>query len=124
MQQIDVHPERWQAGRGYRKQPLATAGALAAPGTLVQLVEMAPGDTIPDHVHSSAREFYCVLSGGCLLAVNGNTLRLEPGDMLLTEPGDVHRLHNDGAEPFRLLVFKTNAAPGDTHWIDDVESEL
>ncbi len=124
MEPIDVHPERWQAGRGYRKQPLATAGALAAPGALVQMVEVAPGDTIPDHVHGSAREFYCVLSGRCLLTVDGDTQRLEPDDMLLIEPGDVHRLRNDGAEPFRLLVFKTNAAPNDTRWPDDVESEL
>ena len=124
MQQINVHPERWQPGRGYCKQPLATADALAAPGTLVQLVEMAPGDRIPDHTHDSAREFYCVLAGRCLLTVNGRTLQIEPGAMLLTEPGDVHSLHNDGEEPFRLLVFKTNVAPGDTRWIEDMESEL
>jgi quercetin dioxygenase-like cupin family protein len=123
MHWINVHPERWQSARGYRKQPLVAAEALAAMGTLVQVVEMAPGDTIPDHVHDSAREFYCVLSGRCLLTVGGDTWRLEPGGMLLMEPGDVHRLYNDGAELFRLLVFKTNAAPGDTHWIDDVESD-
>lgn len=123
MQQIEIHPGRWLPGRGYRKQPLATAEALAAPGALVQLVEMAPGDHIPEHTHDGAREFYCVLAGRCLLTVNGHTLRLEPGAMLLTEPGDVHSLHNDGEETFRLLVFKTNAAPGDTRWNEEKESE-
>ncbi len=45
-----------------------------------------------------------------------NTHTLAPGDMMLMEPGDVHALTNSGDEPFELLVFKTNAADGDTYW--------
>lgn len=120
MQQIEIRPDAWQPGPGYRKQPLLSAEALASPGALVQMVEMAPGAEIPDHLHRRSREFYYVVAGTCLLTIAGHTLRLRPGMMLLTEPGDVHRLHNDGAEPFRLLVFKTNATAEDTHWPEGI----
>jgi quercetin dioxygenase-like cupin family protein len=46
-------------------------------------------------------------------------IRLSVGDMLLTEPDDVHKLINDSAEEFRLLVFKTNATAEDTYWSDE-----
>ncbi len=111
----------WVNGRGYRKQVVADTAVLAAPGAFVQVVEMAPGETIPDHSHQTSREVYAVLNGRCHLIVNGESRRLEPGDLLLMEPGDMHRLHNDGDEPFRLLVFKTSATDEDTFWADQEE---
>lgn len=111
----------WVNGRGYRKQVVADTAVLAAPGAFVQVVEMAPGETIPDHSHQTSREVYAVLAGRCCLVVNGESRRLEPGDMLLMEPGDIHHLHNDGDEPFRLLVFKTSATDEDTFWADQEE---
>ncbi len=111
----------WVNGRGYRKQVVADTAVLAAPGAFVQVVEVAPGETIPDHSHQTSREVYAVLNGRCCLVVNGESHHLEPGDMLLMEPGDIHRLHNDGGEPFRLLVFKTSATDEDTFWADQEE---
>jgi len=111
----------WVNGRGYRKQVVADTAVLAAPGAFVQVVEIAPGETIPDHSHRTSREVYAVLNGRCHLIVNGESRRLEAGDMLLMEPGDIHRLHNDGDEPFRLLVFKTSATDEDTFWADQEE---
>ena len=116
MQNLKLHPDNWIPGPGYRKQRIAGPDALACAGALVQMVEMAPGATIPDHVHHTSSEFYFVVAGTCLLVIDGRERRLAPGDMILTQPGDVHRLHNDGAETFRLLVFKTNAGENDTFW--------
>lgn len=116
MRRIVVDEAGWVNGRGYRKQVVADTAVLAAPGTFAQVVKMEPGEIIPDHVHQSSREFYVVLNGRCQLTVNGTDYHLKPGDMLLMEPGDVHRLYNDGDEPFRLLVFKTNATTEDTIW--------
>ena len=84
----------------------------------VQLVEIPPYQVIPDHVHDSSREVYAVLSGQCLLTVDSSEYRLQPGDIIFMEPGDTHRLHNDGDEPFLLLVFKTCAETADTFWLD------
>ncbi|MCB8984182.1 MAG: cupin domain-containing protein [Ardenticatenaceae bacterium] len=113
---LELDEAGWVNGRGYRKQVVADTAVLAAPGVFVQVVEMAPGESIPNHSHQTSREFYAVQGGRCRLVVNGESRRLEPGDMLLMEPGDVHSLHNDGDELFRLLVFKTNAATEDTFW--------
>jgi quercetin dioxygenase-like cupin family protein len=110
-----LEPESWQDGRGYRKARLAAAEDLRQPGALVQLVTMAPGERIPPHVHAASVEVYAVLRGACRLVVNGEAHDLQTGDLLLMEPGDVHELIN-GEAPFELLVFKTNAATGDTAW--------
>jgi quercetin dioxygenase-like cupin family protein len=100
---------------GYTKQILADSEALQCPGARVQVVTIQPGDTIEDHYHRRAHEFYYILQGTCRLTVNGQTRSLAPGDMLLMEPGDVHNLSNPGSAPFRVLVFKTNG-DDDTHW--------
>ena len=118
---IQLNEAGWVNGRGYRKQVAADTAVLAATCAFVQVVEMAPGETIPDHSHQTSREFYVVLNGRCHLIVNGESHHLEPGDMLLMEPGDIHRLHNDGDELFRLLVFKTNATGEDTFWANEEE---
>jgi putative monooxygenase len=99
----------------YTKHILLQAADLAAEGTRVQIVTIAAGDTVADHYHRHTREFYYVLQGRCHLLVNEQELTLTVGDMLLMEPDDVHRLTNPGPEPFRVLVFKTNA-DDDTYW--------
>lgn len=118
MGRIKVNEAAWENGRGYRKNRLVDEALLACPGTLVQVVVMAPGEMIPDHVHQTSIEFYYVVSGKCRLVVNGESDRLQRGDMFLTQPGDVHRLYNENDEPFTLLVFKTNATSQDTYWTD------
>lgn len=119
MKRIEAAASGWQSSRGYRKRRLLSPTAWATPGALVQEVAMEPGAVIPPHFHRHAFEFYFVTAGQCLLTVNGgDPLRLQQGDMLLMEPGDVHQLHNDRAEPFRLLVVKTAAANDDTYWTE------
>jgi quercetin dioxygenase-like cupin family protein len=121
MRIVTLDNDNWLEGPGYRKQRLLDAAALACHGALVQIVEMAPQNIIPDHVHTTSREFYYSLQGTCTLFVNDEAHRLQAGDMFLVEPGDVHRLRNDGDAPFRLLVFKTNATVGDTQWLNSKE---
>ena len=123
MGRIALDDAVWVNGRGYRKNRLVDGVMLACPGALVQMVAIAPGDMIPDHVHQTSVEVYTVLDGACRLVINGGTHILTAGDMFLTQPGDVHRLYNDGDTPFRLLVFKTNASPQDTFWVEDTTNE-
>lgn len=123
MRRIVIDEARWVISRGYRKQVMAETAVLACPGAFVQLVVIEPGETIPDHVHRTSREYYTALQGHCRLVVNKESIFLGPGDMLLLEPGDVHSLHNNSEEPFRLLVFKTNANSHDTFWNSENESQ-
>jgi len=123
MGRIELDDAGWVNGRGYRKNRLVDAAMFACPGTLAQMVVIEPHQMIPDHVHQTSFEFYVVMDGACRLVINDETHLLTAGDMFLTQPGDVHRLYNDGDEPFRLLVFKTNAAPHDTFWVEDTTNE-
>ena len=100
---------------GYTKHILLDGEDLHCDGARVQMVMIQPGDSIADHYHQTAREFYLVLQGRCELMVNGETAVLRRDDMLLMEPGDVHSLSNRGSIPFVLLVFKTNGED-DTFW--------
>ena len=77
---------------GLSQNRLADEAALACPGTLVQLVEIAPFDKIPDHVHHTSTEFY-VVAGQCRLVVNEVSYILAVGDSFLIRPRDVHRLY-------------------------------
>ena len=121
MKRIEVDGDEWQEGRGYRKRRLLSADELRQPGALLQVVVVPPGRPpsgghIPPHRHATSVEVYVVIHGVCELTVNGARHELRPGDVVLMEPGDVHELTNHGEEAFELLVFKTNAAPGDTEW--------
>ncbi|MEZ4515661.1 MAG: cupin domain-containing protein [Chloroflexota bacterium] len=74
------------------------------------------GSHVPAHYHQTSVEVCHVLRGECDIEVNGEHHTLRPGDIMLMEPGDVHALTGTGEELFELLVFKTNAADGDTLW--------
>lgn len=116
MKIVQLDPQTWQDGRGYRKNRLLSAGELRQPGALLQVVTVAAGDHIPPHSHETSVEVYIVRRGVCELVTNGERYEMRPGDAILMEPGDVHELFNHGDEPFELWVFKTNATDGDTSW--------
>lgn len=116
MKVIELNPDGWQEGRGYRKNRLLSAGELRQTGALAQIVQVPPGSHIPPHSHATSVEVYVVRRGACELIVNGERHTLRPGDVILMEPGDVHELSNHGDEVFELLVFKANAADGDLMW--------
>ncbi len=116
MKVIELDPDGWQEGRGYRKNRLLSAGELRQTGALAQVVQVPPGSHIPPHSHTTSVEVYVVRRGACELIVNGEQFTMRPGDVILMEPGDVHELINRGDGVFELWVFKTNAGESDTAW--------
>jgi len=116
MIEIKLTEDKWIQSKGYKKQILADSKKFDADGALVQVVEIKPGHVVESHYHKQTYEFYYVMRGDVAFTINGQTRRLREGDMMMTEPNDVHRVENDSGEDFRVLVFKTNAAPDDTHW--------
>ncbi len=116
MKVVQLDPQNWQDGRGYRKNRLLSAEELRQPGALLQVVAVPPGYHIAPHSHRTTVEVYVIRRGVCTLVANGERYEMRPGNVILMEPGDVHELFNHGDEPFELWVFKTNAAEGDTEW--------
>ncbi len=109
----------WQQCAGYRKKVLLTEIDLNAPGTLVQIVEIAPRTAVAAHFHDHCTEVFHVTGGRGRFVIGGNTVDLEPGDTLTCEPNEVHETRNDGDVPFTYVVFKTNAVAGDMNWLDN-----
>jgi len=116
MKIVQIDPDNWEEGRGYRKNRLLSAEALRQPGTLLQIVAIPAGAHVPPHAHRTSVEVYIVRRGVCELTVNGERHEMRPGDVVLMEPEDVHELFNPGEEEFELWVFKTNASAGDVVW--------
>ncbi|MBD3168322.1 MAG: cupin domain-containing protein [candidate division Zixibacteria bacterium] len=116
MKRFKINDSEWLDSPGYRKAIIAKSDILQQEGTLAQIVEIAPGDIVEPHHHEKSLEFLYVISGECDFSIDNKNIKLMPGDMLLTEPGDVHSVYSNGDEPFRVLVFKTNAVSGDTFW--------
>ncbi len=69
----------WQQCAGYRKKVLLTEIDLNAPGTLVQIVEIAPRTAVAAHFHDHCTEVFHVTSGRGRFVIGGNTVDLEPG---------------------------------------------
>ena len=103
----------WTEGAGYRKQILLREGALNAPGTLVQIVEIPPHTKVADHHHMRCTEVCHVLAAEGTFEIDGKTIALQAGDTLTCEPGEVHNTSNSKDAPFADLVFKTNVVDSD-----------
>ncbi|MDA0302088.1 MAG: cupin domain-containing protein [Chloroflexi bacterium] len=84
------------------REVLATADGLR-----VQLVTIAPGQSIPRHRHTEVSDTLVAVLGTVVVEVDGDEAahRLEPGERFTIPPGTVHRVHgeHDGACRFLNL---------------------
>ena len=75
--------------------------------TGLSIDELAPGGTLPPHVHSYEESFY-VLEGQAVLRVGDHTRLVRSGDFGVIKVGDVHAWRAAGTTPVRWLQM---AAP-------------
>jgi len=75
--------------------------------TGLSIDELAPGGTLPPHVHSYEESFY-VLDGQAVLRVQDHTCLVRSGDFGVIKVGDVHAWRAVGTTPVRWLQM---AAP-------------
>ncbi len=87
MRFVDQRQVPWTQGEGYRKKILLREDALNAPGTLVQIVELAPRMEVDNHHHRNCTEVFHVLAGQGTFEIDGQVHHLGPGDTLTCEPG-------------------------------------
>ena len=78
---------------------LTTDGAQAAEMTL------EPGTSTggPDNAHADSDQWLYVVSGSGRAVVEGETVRLDPSDLVVVEAGETHEIENDGDEPLQTL---------------------
>ncbi|THA77763.1 cupin domain-containing protein [Streptomyces sp. A0642] len=75
----------------------------------IDLAVLPPGTSIGRHRHGDDRETYVVLSGSGVMYRDGNTFRVEAGDVIPNEPFGEHGLRNDTDTELALLVFEVEA---------------
>ncbi len=63
----------------------------------------------PLHIHRNETETFYVLEGRCTFYLDDETIVAGPGDFVNIPIGMVHRFHNHGPEPTRLILTFTPA---------------
>jgi mannose-6-phosphate isomerase-like protein (cupin superfamily) len=66
---------------------------------------LAPGDSEggPDNRHRGSDQWLYIVDGTGKAIVNGRSLPLRPGVLVLIERGDTHEIRNTGKKPLRTL---------------------
>jgi quercetin dioxygenase-like cupin family protein len=116
MKYIASASRQWKSGRGYDKALLVNAETLGVPGTIVQILRVAPREKIPAHYHTKATEAFHFLSGSGRMTIAGETVELHPGDTMVCEANEMHEMENLEDNEWVYVVFKTNWIDGDSTW--------
>lgn len=93
MQKVEIAAES-----GFR---IAASTPRSQAATMVLPPESATGG--PENRHPASDQWLFVLAGTATAVVQGRTLSLGPGDLLLIEAGETHEIRNSGDTPFETL---------------------
>ena len=68
-------------------------------------ITLEPGQSTggPDNAHADSDQWLYVVSGSGRAVVEGETVRLDSGDLVVVEAGETHEIENDGDEPLQTL---------------------
>lgn len=88
-----------------------------APSHKVKRIEVLPGHRLSYQRHGRRAEHWFVVRGDALVVLDGQVIRLGPGDAVDIPTGAPHRVANAGAD---LLVF-VEIQVGDYFGEDDIE---
>lgn len=87
---------------GVRIRGLASPSR-GATEVMTYLVEMSPGQRVPDHTHDHEEVSY-VLSGRCTISIEHDETMLQSGDTVMIPSGIVHRAWTDEQSDAVVLV--------------------
>ncbi|MEU9303992.1 cupin domain-containing protein [Streptomyces sp. NPDC048269] len=74
-------------------------------------LRLAHGEYVTEHLHPYSEEFLHVVSGELEITLDGEPVRLGPGDSLLVPIGVRHRLVNSGPETAQVVFHLSPLAP-------------
>lgn len=72
-----------------------------------------PGAKETRHVHSSARQFFFILSGRAVIEMSGEQVALTQGQGLEVAPGVAHQFRNESSADVHFLVVSFPTTRGD-----------
>jgi mannose-6-phosphate isomerase-like protein (cupin superfamily) len=91
---------------------LFEAADFAGPWNFVDYAVLPPGASIGTHRHGRNEELYLVLEGEGTMQLEGKSIPVRAGHVVLNRPGGEHGLVNTSAAPLRLFVVEV-AVPAD-----------
>lgn len=121
MKQIKLSESIFEPREGYERSVLLSSDEFGA-NTKLQLMRLAPGQSIKPHHHNTRTECFRIVSGSGEIRINGEVVATSQDDVVLCEAGDVHEFINTSNEtPLTFLVIRTND-PGneDMIWENDL----
>jgi quercetin dioxygenase-like cupin family protein len=77
------------------------------------VIKFLPGETLGRHYHAEVEETFYFVRGTPKMIVNGEELRIKPGDAVRLSPQDVHDIINDTPEPADAVFIKHTYKPDD-----------
>ena len=80
----------------------------------INLVEIAPGDRIPEHdeVERDQEELFLVLDGDATVVVDGERHAAPAGTFVRVDPEATRTVENGGAQPARVLIVSAPRGSG------------
>jgi uncharacterized cupin superfamily protein len=80
----------------------------------VNLVEIAPGTSIPEHDETDRdhEELFVVLSGDAVIVIDGEDHPAPAGTFARLDPEPLRTVRNDGAEPASVLIVSAPRSSG------------
>lgn len=69
-------------------------------------VTMPPGAAIGLHNHIGSEEFYYLLEGKGLMTIDGESVEMGPGDVVLVKNGESHAFKNVGNNELHMMVVE------------------
>jgi mannose-6-phosphate isomerase-like protein (cupin superfamily) len=86
---------------------------LKEPNLSVIEERVPPGAGEAKHFHSTARQYFFVLSGSATLEFDGRKVSFGSGEGVHVPPGVAHRFVNESGEEVRFLVISSPSTRGD-----------
>ena len=118
MKKIKLSESKFEEREGYERSILLDSDDFKAE-TKLQLMRLAPGQSIKPHHHNGRTECFRFVSGNGIIKINNEVVVTSTDDVVLCEPGDVHEFINTSAvDPLTFLVIRTND-PGNKDMIWD-----
>jgi putative monooxygenase len=104
----DVTPNR---RRGGDIRVLLSPKTVKSTSGFFGVLTLEPGEYVSEHRHPYSEEFLYVVRGSMLIRIEGESIRLGPGDSLMVAIDDRHRLENDGDEQAFVVFHLSPLAP-------------
>ena len=108
MKKIQLSASQFEEREGYERAILFNSDDFGA-NTKLQLMRLAPGQTIKPHHHNVRTECFRIVTGQGQIKINGDVVASAEDDVVLCEAGDIHEFINTSStEPLTFLVIRTN----------------